>query len=112
MERSAVRDISRGSLFLGLEQVTLFVFGTLYFMAVVRLLGPSFYGILALGLAVAGLAGIATLNLETYLDRFVPELHATGRSRALKGLLLKILAVKGSTGIVASLVVVLLTVLE
>jgi O-antigen/teichoic acid export membrane protein len=109
VERSAVRDISRGSFFLGLEQVTQFIFGTLYFMAILRLLSLSLYGILSLGLAVSGLAGIATLNLENYLERFVPELHATGRSKALRALFKKILIVKASTGFVVSLVVVLLT---
>jgi len=108
VERSAVRDISRGSLYLGLEQITQVLFGTLYSMAILRLLGPPLYGILALGLAVAGLAGIATLNLETYLERFVAEIHGSGRSRILASLVGKIFAVKGVLALIASFAVVFL----
>ncbi|MBU1701251.1 MAG: flippase [Candidatus Eisenbacteria bacterium] len=99
MERSTLRDISRGSLYLGLEQLTQVIFGTLYSMAILRLLGPSLYGILSLGLAVAGMAGIATLNLDSYLERFVAEFQASGRSHILRTLVGKILAVKGSLGV-------------
>jgi O-antigen/teichoic acid export membrane protein len=108
VETSAVRDISRGSLFLGLEQATQILFGTLYSMAILRLLGPAFYGILSLGLAVTGLMGIATLNLENYLERFVAEFVGSGRQGLLRPLVRKIYAVKGGLALLAALLLVLL----
>ncbi|MBD3334114.1 MAG: oligosaccharide flippase family protein [Candidatus Eisenbacteria bacterium] len=108
VDRSAIRDISRGSLFLGLEQLTQVIFGTLYSMAILRLLGPSLYGILTLGLALAGMAGIATLNLDNYLERFVAEFQASNRSHVIRNVVGKVFAVKGSLALLAVVAVSLL----
>ncbi len=57
---STVRDISRGSFYLGLEQITATIGGFLYAMIVLRMLGPATYGVLTLGQAAVGLAGVLT----------------------------------------------------
>lgn len=108
MNRSAVREVSRGSFYLGLEQVTMLVGGVLYSIVVLRMLGPATYGVLNLGQAAIGLASVLTTNIETYLERFVGEFDAGGKGHILRPLLRKILAVKGVLAITSGLLVVLL----
>ncbi len=109
MSRSEVREVSRGSFYLGLEQLTMIVGGVLYSIVVLRMLGPAMYGILNLGQATIGIAGVLTTNVETYLERFVAELEARGMGPALPALLRKILATKMILGVVAAAIVVLLS---
>jgi O-antigen/teichoic acid export membrane protein len=108
MHRSAVREVSRGSFYLGLEQVTMLVGGVLYSIIVLRMLGPATYGILNLGQAAIGLAGVLTTNIETYLERFVGELDARGKGHLLRPLVRKILAVKAILALAAGGLVILL----
>jgi O-antigen/teichoic acid export membrane protein len=108
MSQSAVREVSRGGFYLGLEQLTHIMGGLLYSMVVLRMLGPATYGILNIGQAAVGLAGVLTTNIESYLERFVAELDARGMARALRPLVRKILAVKTLLAIVAGVLIVLL----
>ena len=108
MSQSAVREVSRGSFYLGLEQVTMIVGGVLYSIVVLRMLGPATYGILTLGQAAIGLAGVLTTNIETYIERFVAEFDARGMGSILRPLVRKILATKALLAVAAGLLVVLL----
>ena len=109
MTRSAVREVSRGSFYLGLEQLTMIVGGVFYSIVVLRMLGPATYGILNLGQAAIGLAGVLTTNIETYLERFVGELDARGARHAIRPLVRKILLTKASLAVFAGLLVWILS---
>lgn len=109
MNRSEVREVSRGSFYLGLEQLTMIVGGVLYSIIVLRMLGPAMYGILNLGQAAIGIAGVLTTNIETYLERFVAEIEARGMGRALPPLVRKILTTKMTLGALAAILVVVLS---
>jgi O-antigen/teichoic acid export membrane protein len=106
--KSTVREVSRGGFYLTLEQLTIVVGGVLYSIIVLRMLGPATYGILNLGQAAIGIAGILTTNVESYLERFVAEFHARGQGGILRPLVRKILATKTLLGLVAGLLVILL----
>ncbi|MBD3160574.1 MAG: oligosaccharide flippase family protein [Candidatus Eisenbacteria bacterium] len=105
MSQSTVRDVSRGGFYLGLEQLTMVVGGVLYSIMVLRMLGPAVYGILMLGQATIGLAGVLTTNVEAYLERFVAEIDARGHGGTLGALVRKILSVKGLLAIGAGILV-------
>ena len=109
MSRSAVREVSRGSFYLGLEQLTMILGGVFYSIVVLRMLGPATYGILNLGQASIGLAGVLTTNVETYLERFVAELDARGVRHVLRPLVRKILITKASLAVLAGLLVWILS---
>jgi O-antigen/teichoic acid export membrane protein len=108
MSRSAVREVSRGGFYLGLEQITMIVGGVLYSIVVLRMLGPATYGILNLGQAAIGLAGVLTTNIESYLERFVAEFDARGMGAILRPLVRKILTVKVLLAVGAGILIVLL----
>ncbi|MDM7917080.1 MAG: oligosaccharide flippase family protein, partial [Candidatus Eisenbacteria bacterium] len=108
MTKSTVREVSRGSLYLGLEQLTSVFGGVLYSIMVLRMLGPSTYGVLNLGQAAIGLAGALTTNIETYLERFVAELHARGKGGSLRRLVAKVLGLKTVLALIAGILVALL----
>jgi O-antigen/teichoic acid export membrane protein len=108
VKSSTVRDISRGSFYLGLEQVTNIIGGFLYAMMVLRMLGPATFGVLNMGQAAIGLAGVLTTNIEVYLERFVAELDARGLGRVLRPLVRKILTAKMVFGLVTGILVILL----
>ena len=109
MSRSAVREVSRGSFYLGLEQLTMLTGGVFYSIIVLRMLGPATYGILNLGQAAIGLAGVLTTNIETYLERFVAEIDARGAQHILRPLVRKILLTKATLAVVAGILVVILS---
>jgi len=106
--RSAVREVSRGSFYLGLEQLTLIVGGVFSSILVLRMLGPGTYGILSLGQAAIGLAAVLTTNIETYLERFVAEYDARGMGGILRRLVTKIVATKMLLAFVVMVLVVVL----
>lgn len=108
MSQSAVREVSRGGFYLGLEQVAMIVGGVLYSVVVLRMLGPATYGVLNLGQATIGLAGVLTTNIESYLERFVAEFDARGLGSILRPLVRKILVVKTLLAIGAWILIVLL----
>lgn len=107
MTRSAVREVSRGSFYLGLEQLTIMTGGTIYAMIVLRLLGPATYGILSLGQAAVGLAAVLTTNIESYLERFVAEFDAGGKGGILRPLVRRIVTTKMLLAVPVSILVVL-----
>ena len=88
------QEISRGSLFLSIEQISLAVFGVVYVMLLLRLLGPEQYGVFVVALAVTGLFGIATGNLEAFLERFTAEYRAREDWSSLRCSLLSVTIVK------------------
>ena len=108
MSESAVREVSRGSFYLGLEQLTMMVGGVIYSMIILRMLGPATYAVLSIGQAAIGLASVLTTNIESYLERFVAELDARGMAGALRPLVRKVLTTKSLLAIGAGLMVVLL----
>ncbi len=101
-----MREVSRGSFYLGLEQLTMIVGGIFYSIVVLRMLGPATYGILNLGQAAIGLAGVLTTNVETYLERFVGELETRGAGRVLRPLVRKVVVLKGGLALAAGILVV------
>lgn len=108
MSRSTVREVSRGSFYLGLEQLTTIIGGIFYSIVVLRMLGPAAYGTLSLGQAAIGLAGVLTTNVEAYLERFVGEIDARGDGHILRPLVRKVLAVKVVLALAAGVLVFLL----
>ena len=108
MNRSDVREVSRGSFYLGLEQLTMIIGGVLYSIIVLRMLGPATYGVLNLGQAAIGIASILTTNIETYLERFTAELAARGKGHVLRRLAGKIGLIKVSLALVAMVLVIIL----
>jgi O-antigen/teichoic acid export membrane protein len=108
VSQSAVREVSRGGFYLGLEQLTMIVGGVLYSVVVLRMLGPATYGILNLGQAAIGLAGVLTTNIESYLERFVAEFDARGMGGVLRPLIRRILSVKTLLAIGAGVLIIIL----
>lgn len=108
MTQSAVREVSRGGFYLGLEQLTIIVGGVLYSIVVFRMLGPATYGILSLGQAAIGLASVLTTNMESYLERFVAEFMANGMGGVLRRLVSRVLTTKVFLAIVAMVLVIVL----
>ena len=108
MTQSAVREVSRGSFYLGLEQLTIIVGGVLYSVMVLRMLGPATYGILSLGQAAIGLAGVLTTNIESYLERFVAEYDASGMGGVLKRLVGRVMTTKVFLAIVVMVLIIVL----
>ncbi len=70
------RSVSRGAFYLTIERVAALISGTAYFALLLRWLGPTKYGIITLALSFAGLATMATGNLEVFLERFAAEYQA------------------------------------
>jgi len=76
------------------EVVLLFFFS----LVLARVLGPSSYGIYAVGISLAGLCGflaLAGLGPET-LGRFLPEVVAGGKRDRARGLLVRLGAIRGA----------------
>ena len=76
------------------EAVLLFLFSLL----LARLLGPASYGLYAVGIGFVGLCGFLVLlglGPET-LGRFLPEVVAGGRHDRARGLLVKLIAMRGA----------------
>jgi PST family polysaccharide transporter len=104
MSGSILRNVSRGSFFLATEQLVGLVSGLLYSIIVLRWLGPWTYGMLSLGLAIVGLASVATGNFEVYLERFAAEYEARRQMGRLARAHLLTLALKVGCGLVAGAV--------
>jgi O-antigen/teichoic acid export membrane protein len=71
-------SVSRGSFYITVEQVAALLSGLVYTVVVLRWLGPYAYGVLALALALAGLATMGAGNFEMFLERFAAEYEARG----------------------------------
>jgi O-antigen/teichoic acid export membrane protein len=108
MSGSILRNVSRGSFFLATEQLTGLVGGLLYQIIVLRWLGPWTYGMLSLGLAIVGLASVATGNFEVYLERFAAEYETRRQMGRLARAHLLTLGLKVGLGLVAGVVLVAL----
>ncbi len=96
------RSVSRGAFYLAVEKVAALLSGTAYFALLLRWLGPTKYGIMALALSFAGLATMATGNFEVYLERFAAEYQANGRLRTLRLAQLLALQLKLGLGLLAA----------
>jgi len=103
------RHVTRGAFFLAVEKAAALLSGMLYFALLLRWLGPTNYGMLTLALAIAGLAGISTGNFEVFLERYAAEYQARGRSDLLHRAHAIALGVKASLGVLASVLLLVLS---
>ncbi|HXS82662.1 MAG TPA: lipopolysaccharide biosynthesis protein [Methylomirabilota bacterium] len=110
MKRGEIaRHVTRGAFFLAVEKGAALLSGMLYFALLLRWLGPTNYGMLTLALAIAGLAGISTGNFEVFLERYAAEYQARGRSDLLHRAHAIALGVKVGLGVLASVLLFLLS---
>ncbi len=75
--------LSRGGFYITVEQLAALLSGIIYTVVVLRWLGPYAYGVLALALALAGLATIGAGNFEMFLERYAAEYRARGEHATL-----------------------------
>jgi PST family polysaccharide transporter len=104
MSGQILKNVSRGSFYLATEQFSGLLSGVVYSIVVLRWLGPESYGLLSLGLAIVGLAMVATGNFEVFLERYSAEYETRGllgRLRRAHGLAL---ALKLGLGVITALV--------
>ena len=110
MKRGEIaHHVTRGAFFLAIEKTAALLTGMLYFALMLRWLGPTNYGMLTLALAIAGLASIATGNLEVFLERFAAEYQARGRDDLLARSYALAVGIKFALGLLASAALLLLT---
>lgn len=102
-------SVSRGAFYLSIEKAAALASGVLYFAMLLRWLGPSKYGIITLALSFTGLASMASGNFEIYLERFAAEYAARGEVLTLRRAQNLALGLKLVLGVLASLVLVLLS---
>ncbi|MDI6809250.1 MAG: flippase [Candidatus Eisenbacteria bacterium] len=98
----ALRDISRGSFLLGIDQGLNVFFGIIYSVVVLRYLGPEKFGMLSLSLSVVGIATIGTANFEAFLERYVAEFKAEGKDGLIVRAHLLIMLLKISLSLIVS----------
>ena len=102
-EREIAHNVTRGAFYLSIEKASALLSGMAYFALLLRWLGPTKYGIMTLALSFVGLATMATLNFEMYLERYAAEFVARGRLRTLRRAHYLVLLIKSALGVVASL---------
>ena len=95
-------SVSRGAFYLSLERMAALVSGLVYFALLLRWLGPTKYGIMAIALSFVGIVTLATGNFEVFLERYAAEYKAQGRLRTLRRALRMSLALKLGLGLVAA----------
>lgn len=103
------RLVSRGAFWLSLEKVAALLSGVAYSVLLLRWLGPTKFGIMAVALAGVGFATTVTGNLETFLERYAAEYHTQGRRRTLRRAHLLALSVKLGLGLAAAAALLALT---
>jgi O-antigen/teichoic acid export membrane protein len=96
-------SVTRGAFYLAIEKVAALISGTLFFVVMLRLLGPTKYGIMTLALSIVALATMATGNFEMFLERYAAEYHAQGRLLTLRRAQRLSLMLKLGMGLVAGL---------
>lgn len=96
-------SVTRGAFYLAIEKIAALISGTLFFVVMLRLLGPSKYGIMTLALSIVALATMATGNFEMFLERYTAEYHAQGRLLTLRRAQRLSLTLKLGMGLVAGL---------
>ena len=99
--RELVHDVSRGAFWLVLEKSAALVSGVAYSVLLLRWLGPTKFGIMALALSFTGLATMATGNFEMYLERYTAEYHARRLWLTLRRAHLLALGIKVGLGLLA-----------
>lgn len=97
-------SVSRGAFYLSLERIAGLVSGLVYFALLLRWLGPTKYGIMAIALSFTGIATMATGNFEVFLERYAAEYHARGWMRTLRRALRLALAFKLTLGLIAAVI--------
>ncbi|MBI5709176.1 MAG: oligosaccharide flippase family protein [Candidatus Eisenbacteria bacterium] len=103
-----VHSVSRGAFYLALEKVAALLSGVAYFALLLRWLGPTKYGMMALATSFTGLATMATGNFEMFLERYAAEYEARGMVLTLRRAHLMALGLKLGLGLVASALILAL----
>jgi O-antigen/teichoic acid export membrane protein len=98
------QSVSRGAFYLSLERIAALASGLLYFALLLRWLGPTKYGVMAIGLSFVALVTLATGNLEIFLERYAADYQASGRMRTLRRALRLSVAIKLGLGLTAAAV--------
>lgn len=101
------RSVSRGAFYLSLERVAALISGLIYFALLLRWLGPTKYGVMAIALSFTGIATLATGNFEVFLERYAAEYQARGWMRTLRRALRLALVLKLTLGVGAALLLTL-----
>jgi O-antigen/teichoic acid export membrane protein len=101
-------NVSRGAFYLTLERVAGLVSGLIYFALLLRWLGPTKYGVMAIALSFTGIATLATGNFEVFFERYAAEYQARGWLGTLKRALRLALALKLALGIAGAVLVAVL----
>ena len=96
-------SVTRGAFYLAIEKVAALVSGTIFFVVMLRLLGPTKYGLMTLALSIVALATMATGNFEMFLERYAAEYHAHDRLLTLRRAQRLSLALKLGLGVIAGL---------
>jgi O-antigen/teichoic acid export membrane protein len=103
VKRGAIAEsVSRGAFYLSLERMAALLSGLVYFALLLRWLGPTKYGIMAIALSFVGVVTLATGNFEVFLERYAAEYQAQGRMRTLRRALRMSLALKLALGLLAA----------
>ncbi len=103
-----VHNVTRGAFWLAIEKATALLSGFLYVALVLRWLGPTKYGIMALALAFTGLATATNGNLEEFLERYGAEYEVRGLVLTLRRAHLLALGLKLGLSLVASAILLAL----
>jgi len=98
-------SVTRGAFYLAIEKATALLSGVAYFAILLRWMGPTKYGMMALALPFVGLATSATGNLEVFLERYSAEYLARNALHTLRKAHVLALLIKLALGVVAGTVV-------
>src|SRR5205823_11066297 len=93
-------SVTRGAFYLAIEKATALLSGVAYFAILLRWMGPTKYGMMALALSFVGLATSATGNLEVFLERYSAEYLARNALHTLRKAHVLALLIKLALGVV------------
>ncbi len=103
------KNVTRGAFFLGAERAIASLSTLVYSALIARWLGPGQYGVFTLAFSMVTLATGLAGNADVYLERYAAEYQVRDRLRTLGRAYGYALSVKFALGVVASLVLVLMT---
>ncbi len=103
------KNVSRGAFFLGVERAIASLSTIVYSALIARWLGPGQYGVFTLAFSMVTLATGLAGNADVYLERYAAEYQVRDRLRTLSRAYSYALSLKFVLGVVASIVLVVLT---